>query len=48
MSQIHSDLGKETKACVRKVRLFDDEMDEFGHTPSGQNRLRLNNFLNRG
>ena len=36
MRQIHSVLGKETKACVRMARLFDDEMDEFGHTPSGR------------
>ncbi len=32
MRQIHLVLGKETKACVRMARLFDDEMDEFGHT----------------
>jgi len=36
MQQIHSVLGKKPKACVRKVRLFDDEMDEFGHTPLGR------------
>jgi hypothetical protein len=34
--QIHSALGKEVKACVRKVKIFDDEMGEFGHTPSGR------------
>ncbi len=33
MYQIHSVLGKIPKACGRKVRGFDDEMDEFGHTP---------------
>jgi len=36
MSQIHSVLRKETKACVRTVSLFNDQMDEFGHTPPGR------------
>ena len=36
MRQIHSALGKETKTCVRKIRLFDDELGEFGHTPVGR------------
>lgn len=36
MRQIHSVLGKKVKLCVRKVSFLDDEMDEFGHTPTGR------------
>jgi len=32
MNQIHSLLGKDLKACVGKVKGFDDEMNGFGHT----------------
>jgi len=32
MSQIHLVLGKIPKACGRKVRFFDNEIDEFGYT----------------
>ncbi len=39
MNQIHSVLGEGPKACVRKVRVFDDEMDEFDHTLSRAGRF---------
>ena len=32
MGQILSVLGEEMQSCVRKAKLFDDEMDEFDHT----------------
>ncbi len=36
MGQIHSVLGKRAQLCVRKASSFDNEMDEFGHTPKGR------------
>ena len=50
MSQIHSVLGKERKACVRMASFFDAKMDEFEHTPSGRNAfapLLSANFLSK-
>ena len=32
MRQNHSILGESLTACVRKVRIFDAKMDDFGHT----------------
>jgi hypothetical protein len=39
MGQIHSDLGKKVKLYARKASFFDDEVDEFGHTPKGRGTL---------
>jgi len=39
MGQIHSGLEKKVRLYVHKASFFNDEMDEFGHTPKGRGDL---------